>query len=76
MKERTIREARERLPHPEIMFAYDEELLVVMRDDPVARILSVMPKCKARSLVAFRATRSFQDAPSEITIREYRDARR
>jgi antitoxin (DNA-binding transcriptional repressor) of toxin-antitoxin stability system len=76
MKERTIREAREGLSHPEIRFTYDEDLLVVMRGDPVARILPVMPKRKVRSLVAFRTTRRFQGAPSETTIREYRDARR
>jgi antitoxin (DNA-binding transcriptional repressor) of toxin-antitoxin stability system len=75
MKELTIREAREGLSHPEIMFADDEEILVVRRGEPVARILPVTPKPKVRSLAAFRATMPFQDIPSEIGIREDRDAR-
>jgi len=75
MKELTIREAREGLSHPETMFADDEEILVVCRGEPVARILPVNPKRKVRSLAAFRATMPFQDVPSEVTIREDRDAR-
>lgn len=75
MKELTIREAREGLSHPEAMFADDEEILVVRRGEPVARILPVTPKRKVRSLAAFRATMPFQDVPSEATIREERDDR-
>jgi antitoxin (DNA-binding transcriptional repressor) of toxin-antitoxin stability system len=43
MKELTIREAREGLSHPEAMFADTEEVLVVRRGEPVARILPVEP---------------------------------
>jgi antitoxin (DNA-binding transcriptional repressor) of toxin-antitoxin stability system len=75
MKELTVREAREGLSHPELMFADDEEILVVRRGEPVARILPVNPKRKVRSLAAFRATMPFQDVPSEVLIREDRDAR-
>ncbi len=75
MKELTIREAREGLSHPEIMFADDEEILVVRRGEPVARILPVTPKRKVRSLKAFRATMPFQEIPSEVGIREERDSR-
>ena len=64
MKELTVREAREGLSHPDIMFADDEEILVVRRGEPVAR-----------SLAAFRATMPFQEVPSEVLIREDRDAR-
>jgi antitoxin (DNA-binding transcriptional repressor) of toxin-antitoxin stability system len=56
------------------MFADDEEILVVRRGEPVARILPVTPKRKVRSLAAFRATMPFQDVPSEVTIREDRDS--
>ena len=75
MKELTVREAREGLSHPDIMFADDEEILVVRRGEPVARILPVNPKRKVRSLAAFRATMPFQEVPSEVLIREDRDAR-
>ena len=75
MKELTIREAREGLSHPEAMFADAEEILVVRRGEPVARILPVTPKRAVRSLAAFRATMPFQEVPSEVSIREDRDAR-
>lgn len=75
MKTLTIREAREGLSHPEEMFAGEEEVLVVRRGEPVARILPVASKRKVRSLAAFRATMPFQDVPSEAVVREDRDAR-
>ena len=76
MKTLTIREAREGLSHPDQMFADDDEILVVCRGEPVARILPIRPaKPKIRSLAAFRATMPFQEIPSEVLIREDRDAR-
>lgn len=75
MKTLTIREAREGLSHPEEMFAGQEEVLVVRRGEPVARILPVASKRKVRSLAAFRATIPFQDTPSAVVVREDRDAR-
>ena len=75
MKELTIREAREGLSHPEIMFADDEEILVVRRGEAVARILPVTQKRKVRSLAAFRATQPFQEIPSEVLISEDREDR-
>lgn len=75
MKTLTIREAREGLSHPEQMFANDDEVLVMCRGEPVARILPVMPKRKIRSLATFRSTMPFQEIPSEVLIREDRDAR-
>lgn len=75
MKELTIREAREGLSHPDVMFADDEEILVVCRGEPVARILPVNPKRKVRSLAAFRATQPMQTVPSEVLIAEDREDR-
>ena len=75
MKELTIREAREGLSHPEIMFADDEEVLVVCRGEPVARLLPVNPKRKVRSLAAFRATQPMQTVPSEDILAEEREDR-
>lgn len=75
MKELTIREAREGLSHPEAMFADAEEILVVRRGEPVARILPVNPKRPVRSLAAFRATQPMQSVPSEVQISEDREDR-
>ncbi len=80
MKTLTIREAREGLSHPDQMFADADEVLVVCRGEPVARILPVRPSVAARkkafrSLAAFRASQPFQDIPSEVLISEDREDR-
>jgi antitoxin (DNA-binding transcriptional repressor) of toxin-antitoxin stability system len=75
MKTLTIREAREGLSHPEQMFADDDEVLVVRHGEPVARILPATPRPRFRSLAAFRASQPMQQIPSEVLIREDRDAR-
>ncbi len=75
MKELTIREAREGLSHPDAMFADTEEVLVVRRGEPVARILPVTPKRKVRSLAAFRAKQPMQTVPSEVLLAEDREDR-
>jgi antitoxin (DNA-binding transcriptional repressor) of toxin-antitoxin stability system len=75
MKTLTIREAREGLSHPEQMFADDDEVLVVRHGEPVARILPATPRPRFRSLAAFRASQPMQEIPSEVLIREDRDAR-
>lgn len=75
MKTLTIREAREGLSHPEQMFAGADEVLVVRHGEPIARILPATPRPKFRSLAAFRATMPTQPTPSEVLIREGRDAR-
>lgn len=75
MKTLTIREARKGLSHPEQMFANTNEVLVVCRGEPVARILPAKPKMRVRSLAGFRARQPMQTIPSEILIREDRDAR-
>lgn len=75
MKSLTIREARRGLSHPEQMFADTNEVLVVCRDEPVARIFPAQSKMRVRSLAAFRASQPMQSIPSEVLIREDRDAR-
>ncbi len=75
MKTLTIREARRGLSHPEQMFADANEVLVVCRGEPVARILPVQSKMRVRSLAAFRASQPMQSIPSEVLIRKDRDAR-
>lgn len=75
MKTLTIREAREGLSHPEQMFADSDEVLVVCRGEPVARILPVKAKMKVRSLTAFRARQPMQTVPSQDIVAEDRAER-
>lgn len=78
MKTLTIREAREGLSHPDRMFADADEVLVVKHGEPVARILPVTPAVPARKLPSLKWLRDQlppQDIPSEVLIREDRDAR-
>lgn len=73
MKTLTIREAREGLSHPEQMFADDDEVLVVCRGEPVARILPIAPRPRLRSLKVFLAGQPMQTIPSEVLIAEDRE---
>jgi antitoxin (DNA-binding transcriptional repressor) of toxin-antitoxin stability system len=75
MKTMTIREAREGLSHPKQMFDGNDEVLVVCRGEPVARILPVAPKLKVRSLAAFRARQPMQTVTSEEIVGEDRSDR-
>ena len=75
MKELSIREIRHDLPHIDELLAAEGEVIVTRRGKPVARLLPVSPKRKIRSMAAFRATMPFQEVPSEVLIREDRDAR-
>ncbi len=80
MKTLTIREAREGLSHPDRMFADSDEVLVVCRGEPVARILPVTPPAAVRkkkfcSLAAFRASQPMLDIPSEIILQKEREER-
>ncbi len=76
MKTLTIREAREGLSHPEKMFAEDEEVLVVRRGEPVARILPVKSRKEVfRSLAEFRAQQPMQSVTSEEILAELREDR-
>jgi len=75
MKTLTIREAREGLSHPDKMFADNEEILVVCRGEPVARILPAKPKMRVRSLTAFRARQPMQTVPNEEIVGEDRTER-
>ena len=75
MKTITIREAREGLSHPEQLFADDDEVLVLCRGEPVARLLPVQARRKVRSLAEFRARQPFQQVPSEVIIAEDREER-
>lgn len=76
MRTITIREAREGLSHPELLFTEDDEVIVTRRGEPIARILPIKPaKPKIRSLAAFRASQPYQSIPSEVLIAEDREDR-
>ena len=75
MKTLTIREAREGLSHPDLMFADSDEVLVVCRGEPVARILPVEPKRRVRSLRTFLESQPMQTVPSEAILAEEREDR-
>ncbi len=75
MKELTIREAREGLSHPEQMFADADEILVVRRGQPVARILPVTPKRRLSALKAFLEGQTLQTVPSEALLAAEREER-
>jgi antitoxin (DNA-binding transcriptional repressor) of toxin-antitoxin stability system len=75
MRTITIREAREGLSHPEKMFAEDEEVLVMRRGEPVARILPVRSKPQLRSLRDFLASQPLQTVPSETLLAKDREER-
>jgi antitoxin (DNA-binding transcriptional repressor) of toxin-antitoxin stability system len=79
MKTLTIREAREGLSHPEQMFADGDEVLVVCRGEPVARILPARrtrPLSRLRAdLRTFLADQPVQDVPSEVLLADEREDR-
>ena len=75
MKTLTIRETREGLSHPEQMFANSDEVLVVCRGEPVARILSAKPKLKVRSTAKLLAGQKMQAVPSEVIVGMDREER-
>jgi antitoxin (DNA-binding transcriptional repressor) of toxin-antitoxin stability system len=75
MKTLTIREAREGLSHPEQMFADADEVLVVCRGEPVARILPVESPRRVCALRAFLESQTMQTVPSEHLLAEEREDR-
>lgn len=75
MKELTIREAREGLSHPERMFADADEILVVRRGQPVARILPVTPRRRLGALKDFLLQQPLQPVTSETLLEEAREDR-
>lgn len=75
MKTLTIREAREGLSHPEQMFAEHDEVLVVRRGEPVARIVPIKPRPRLGSLRDFLAGQAMQAVPSEVLLANDREDR-
>lgn len=76
MRSVNVREMRELLPDIEGELRREGELILTKRDKPVARIVPVPNERPQRpSNAEFRASMPFQEVPSEVLIREDRDAR-
>ena len=76
MRSVNVREMRQLLPDIEQELRREGELILTKRDKAVARIVP-MPSERPRrpSNAEFRASMPFQEVPSEVLIREDRDAR-
>ena len=75
MKSVTVRQFREALPKLEKLIAKHGELRVTRRGKVIARLLPAADTPKFPSLAEFRASMPYQEVPSEVLIREDRDAR-
>jgi antitoxin (DNA-binding transcriptional repressor) of toxin-antitoxin stability system len=75
MKSVTVRQVREALPKLEKLLAKHSEIRVTRRGKVIARLLPAPGKPAFPSLADFRASMPFQEIPSEVLIREDRDAR-
>lgn len=78
MKTLTIREIRQDLPRIDELLATEGEVIVTRRGKPVARLLPLEPAVPSRKLPSLKWLRDkipFQEIPSEVLIREDRDAR-
>jgi antitoxin (DNA-binding transcriptional repressor) of toxin-antitoxin stability system len=75
MRRITIRETRALLPTLDAALAEEGELVIERRGQPIARVLPIAPKTQRPSNEDLRAMCPFQEIPSEVLIREDRDAR-
>ena len=75
MRSLSIREIRAALSDLENLVKKEGELLITRHGKPIARIVPLQARKKLPSHKAFRATMPFQEIPSEVLIREDRDAR-
>jgi len=75
MRSLSIREVRAALAHLEKVVAKEGELLITRHGKPVARIVPVERPRPRPSHKAFRDKMPFQEIPSEVLIRDDRDAR-
>ena len=78
MKALNIREIRQELSHLDELLAKEGELLVTRHGKPIARVLPLEPVSPPRHMPSLKWLRDqmpFQETPSEVLIREDRDAR-
>lgn len=78
MKSLNIREIRQELSHLDELLVKEGELLVTRHGKPIARVLPLESAPSPRHLPSLKWLRDqapFQEIPSEVLIREDRDAR-
>jgi len=75
MRSLSIREVRAALGNLEEIVEKEGELLITRHGKPVARILPLERPRRLPSLKALRDSMPFQEIPSEVLVREDRDAR-
>lgn len=75
MKTLNIREMRQAWSRVDEIVAKEGEIIVTRRGKPVARILPVRPKRQLPTNADLRASMPRMKTPSEVLIREDRDAR-
>jgi antitoxin (DNA-binding transcriptional repressor) of toxin-antitoxin stability system len=79
MRSVSVREVRALLPGLEEELARTGEIVLTRRGRPIARLTPVDGAAAARprrpNLAEFRASMPFQETPSEVLVREDRDAR-
>ena len=76
MREATIRQVRELLPHLEEALQDAGEIVVTRRGQAIARLVPLQPQRVLRpSNADFRARMPRQTVPSEVLIRQDRDER-
>ena len=78
MRNLNIREIRQELSHLDELLATEGEVIVTRHGKPIARVLPMETAAPARRLPSLKWLRDqmpFQEIPSEVLIREDRDAR-
>lgn len=78
MRNLNIREIRQELSHLDELLATEGEIIVTRHGKPIARVLpmeTAAPPRRLPSLKWLRDQMPFQEIPSEVLIREDRDAR-
>jgi prevent-host-death family protein len=75
MKTLGIREVRAALSHLDDLIAEVGEVVVTRRGRPVARIVPIRPQRGMPSRAEFRASMPRMKVPSEVLVRQDRDAR-
>jgi antitoxin (DNA-binding transcriptional repressor) of toxin-antitoxin stability system len=75
MRRVSIREMRALLPRLDETLAQEGEMVIVRRGKPIARLLPAAARPERPSNADLRARCPFQTIPSEVLIREDRDAR-
>jgi prevent-host-death family protein len=78
MKQLSIREVRQDLPHIDDLLAVEGEVIVTRRGKPIARLLPLETAAQVRKPLSLKWLRDqavCQAIPSEVLIREDRDGR-